>query len=66
MIAGDIYGTHLTRRPEGVQPEEPSKLRAVGEQAKEKGADYMASHPLVTVVVAITLGVTLGWLIKRR
>jgi hypothetical protein len=66
MIAGDTYGTGLSGKSLTEDVAAPSRLRAAGEQAKEKGADYMASHPLATMLAAIALGVTLGWLIKRR
>lgn len=66
MIAGDTYGTGLSARSMAEEAPESSRLRVAGEKAKEKSADYMASHPLATMLAAIALGVTLGWLIKRR
>jgi ElaB/YqjD/DUF883 family membrane-anchored ribosome-binding protein len=65
MIAGEGYGARIVQGPmhKGQSSGESQRLR---DQAQEKGAAYMASHPLATLVVAIAVGVTLGWLIKRR
>lgn len=69
MIAGDTYGRGVTRWPVGgARPseQEPNNLQLIADRAQVKCAMSMVSHPLTTVLVAITLGVTLGWLIKRR
>ena len=45
---------------------EPSGLQAVTKRVERKCARSMASHPLLTTVAAMAIGVTLGWLVKRR
>lgn len=67
MIAGDIYGGGLAgTRPVGGPSVSPlDKLQSATEHYQQDCARSMAAHPLATLLVAITLGVTVGWLIKR-
>lgn len=47
-------------------PAESNTWQAATQRIERKCASGIASHPLVTTVVAVAMGVTLGWLIKRR
>ena len=67
MIAGDMYGGVTGTRAESCPASTPlHKLQSATEHYQQDCARSMASHPLATLLVAITLGVTVGWLIKRR
>lgn len=50
------------RRTDDEQPAEMSVL----DRAAAQAGDWVGSHPVVSVAVGMAIGVTVGWLIKRR
>ncbi len=50
-------------------PEEREPTPAVWERAEDwrtRAGTWIAQHPLTCIAAALTLGATIGWLIKRR
>lgn len=69
MYAGDDeFGTatrsRLDVKREDVQ--DSSKLCSMTTRVREKCGNSLASHPVITVLASVVIGVTLGWLVKRR
>jgi ElaB/YqjD/DUF883 family membrane-anchored ribosome-binding protein len=59
-------------QPEGSQPKvlaRPQSFdepRADGGSWLDKAGDMLGDYPQATIIVALSVGVLLGWLIKRR
>jgi ElaB/YqjD/DUF883 family membrane-anchored ribosome-binding protein len=54
----------VNRLPEEREAALPAVLRA--DDWRTRVETFVAEHPLTCIAAAMTLGATLGWLIKRR
>lgn len=53
-------------KPDTRKQQTTAKLQNTAERVQQRCSNSMAAHPLATVAAAIVIGVTLGWLVKRR
>lgn len=52
--------------PEAEQYGDESALIAKARTWEESIEDFMADHPKLTIAAAATLGIVLGWMVKRK
>jgi hypothetical protein len=54
-------------RPAPVRPQyEPPSFGEAAKSWEKRVEDFMGEHPKLTVVAAATIGLVLGWMVKRK
>lgn len=61
-----VYPQPASAPPTGEGATFGEKLQSAALRAKEAAGANIARHPVIAVGGALTIGVLLGWLIKRR
>ena len=52
--------------PEGMSPTEEMTWSEMAKSWEEELENVMADHPKLTLLAAATIGLLLGWVVKRR
>jgi ElaB/YqjD/DUF883 family membrane-anchored ribosome-binding protein len=60
------FASGAGRREDRIEPSAESKLQVAAQEAVSQAGGFVAAHPVAALSVAVVVGITIGWWVKRR